>query len=173
MELITSAHDDMDATNRRGAHEFSETHDEAVEGSRAPPIREASKNHKKKIVEIDVDQARQIIGNISPRSIKTLRKFMYGDWVSIESLVGEGNDYRDLVELKKSLVGGVTRRLRSVIGDRDAELFSSNTDKSSLRIGSTSAASLELVLFELEAQFDPVLKLDPELYEESDNLLDD
>ena len=105
-----------------------------------PP--KSRRNSDKKIVEINVDQARQLIANISPLSQKTLMLFVYGDQIAVASLVGPGSDYPDLTALKKSLIGGVVRRLRTVTGNRDAVLFASDPDRSVLFIKPGSASAL-------------------------------
>lgn len=151
----SSSHDDMNATEEVGY--FEGNYDDGAEGSfesggeilgvpRAEPLRKNSRNSQKKIIRIDVDQARRLIENVSSRSIKVLEKFVLGEWVSISDLIGPDKDYRDLGELKKSLVGGVNRRLRTVTDDRAAVLFTSNQDRSAIRIASTSAVSLRQVL---------------------------
>ena len=111
----------------------------------ATPEMGAAKNPRiseKKIVQISVDQARQLIANISPLSQKTLRLFVYGEWITVDSLIGPGKDYPNMTALRKSLVGGIVRRLRTVTGNRNAVLFASNPDKSSMKIGHHSAAAL-------------------------------
>ena len=100
------------------------------------------RNSGKQIVEISVDQARRLIANISPLSQKTLKQFVFGDLIMVDSLIGSGKDYQDLSALKKSFVGGVKRRLRTVTGNRDAVLFVSNQDRTSMYIRSESAEAL-------------------------------
>ena len=146
----SSSHDDMNATEEVGYFEGNyddgadgllESGSEASSAPAAEPLRK-TRNSRKRIIEIDVDQARRLIENVSPRSKKVLEKFVSGELVSISTLIGPDKEYHDLRELKKSLVGGVNRRLRTVTEDRAAVLFISNQDRSAIRIAPTSAASL-------------------------------
>jgi len=150
-----SPYDDMSLTEEVGY--FDGAHDECADGllesrgaiqgaPRADGSRKTARKSEKKIVTIDLDQAFQLIKNISPRSKRVLGRFVSGKWVSISDLVGPDLEYRDLVELKRSLVGGVNRRLRTVIQDRAAVLFLANQDKSQIRISPPSAESLRQVL---------------------------
>ena len=98
------------------------------------------------VVDLTVDQARELVANISAKSQQTLKRFAQGTPVALEELIGEGRDYRDVTELKRSLVGAVKRRLRTITANRLAVLFSSDRDKTRIRIKPLAAASLRKVL---------------------------
>ena len=98
------------------------------------------------VVDLTVDQARELVANISPKSQQTLKRFALGTPVALEELIGEGRDYRDVTDLKRSLVGAVKRRLRTITANRLAVLFSSDRDKTRIRIKPLAAASLRKVL---------------------------
>ena len=101
---------------------------------------------EKHVVDITAEQARELIANISPKSQQTLKLFAPGTPVALDDLIGEGCPYRDFTDLKRSFVGAVNRRLRTVSGDRLAVLFVSDRDKTRIRITPTAAASLREVL---------------------------
>ena len=110
--------------------------------SQSAKVTRTHRNAKKRIVELSVDQARQLIENVSQRSQTTLQLFVYGGWVRVDSLVGPDKVYPELTVLKRSLIGGITRRLRTVTGDREAALFVANPDKSAFCIWSVNACAL-------------------------------
>ena len=101
---------------------------------------------RKKVVEISIDQARDLIANVSERSKDALKLFASGQPVSLDALIGPGAPYRDHNELKRSFVGAVNRRLRTVTGNRTAVLFSSDRDKTRIRITPLSATALRQAL---------------------------
>jgi len=103
----------------------------------------------KKVIGISDDQAKKLISNLSDKSISTLEKFTTGDPVSIDKLVGEGKPYKDFVDLKRSFVGPVNRRLRTVTGDRTSVLFLKVKEDNGSRyitVKNITAAALESVL---------------------------
>ncbi len=77
----------------------------------------------KQVIDISYEQAKELIANISVKSIETLKIFARGEPVTLSSLIGEGRSYSNLTELKRSFVGAVNRRLRTVTGNRRAVLF--------------------------------------------------
>jgi len=101
---------------------------------------------EKRVIDINVEQARDLVANISPESQQTLRLFARGTPVALDDLIGDGRPYKDFTYLKRSFVGAVNRRLRTVSGNRLAVLFSSDRDKTRIRITSAAAASLRQVL---------------------------
>jgi len=108
--------------------------------------RKTARKLQKTVAEVDVDQARLLVKNVSHRSKRALEWFVSGEWVSISDLVGPDKAYHNLVELKKSLIAGINRRLRTVTQNRTNVLFSSTPDRSAIRITQKSADSLRQVL---------------------------
>ncbi len=96
----------------------------------------------KQVLDISVATARDLIANISDKSLSVLTQFASGQPVSLESLIGSKAPYRDMNELKRSLVGAVNRRLRTVTDNRAAVLFASSRDRQRIHITGRSAASL-------------------------------
>ena len=95
-----------------------------AEGDSVPPWQEAiEKSGSKTVVDISEDEARALLGNLSAKSIDTLRLFASGESVLLDSLVGEGRPYESFSDLKRSFVGAVNRRLRTVTRNRSAVLF--------------------------------------------------
>ena len=84
--------------------------------------REASSNAKL-VIDITESEAKDLIANISEKSIETLRRFTTCEPVSVEDLIGDSQPYSNLSDLKRSFVGAVNRRLRTVTGNRRAVLF--------------------------------------------------
>ena len=106
---------------------------------------------EKTVVDITAFQARDLIARSnlskkSERSQQTLRLFAAGAPVALEELIGEGRPYSDFTDLKRSFVGAVNRRLRSVLRNRSAVLFSSDRKKTRIKITPLTAASLRKVL---------------------------
>ncbi len=75
------------------------------------------------VVEISAEQANGLIANLSAKSIDTLKRFASTNHVLVDSLVGEGQIYENFADLKRSFVGAVNRRLRTVTRNRSAVLF--------------------------------------------------
>jgi len=111
--------------------------------SQLPEVSDAG---AKKVIDISVEQARELIANVSEKSLDALRLFASGQPVQLDNLVGPEGQYRDFNDLKRSLVGAVNRRLRTVTENRSAVLFSSDRDKTRIRITPLSAAALRQAL---------------------------
>ena len=77
----------------------------------------------KQVIDITVAEAKDLIANISEKSIETLSRFTTGEPVKVDDLMGDMRPYSSLSELKRSFVGAVNRRLRTVTGNRRAVLF--------------------------------------------------
>lgn len=77
----------------------------------------------KQVIDITMSDAKDLIANISKKSIETLRRFTTGEHVNVDELIGDGRPYSNLSDLKRSFVGAVNRRLRTVTGNRRAVLF--------------------------------------------------
>ncbi len=100
---------------------------------------------EKRVVDLSVDEARDLLANISDRSKDTLKRFASGKPVALSSLIGTGGAYRDYSELKRSFVGAVNRRLRTVSGNRNAAFFSSDRDKTRIKTTPKTAMALRCV----------------------------
>ena len=88
-----------------------------------------------------------MVANISDDSTKVLRNFALGKHIAVEELIGDGDgQYEDFNHLKRSFVGAVNRRLRTVLRNRLAVLFSSDRDKKRIKITPRAAASLRQAL---------------------------
>lgn len=105
-------------------------------------------NEEKKVVNLSLTEAGDLLSNISDRSRQTLKLFALGQPVPLDSLVGQDRPYKDYVELKRSFVGAVNRRLRTVSGNRNAALFSSDRDKTRIKVTPRTSRSLRK-LFEM------------------------
>lgn len=77
----------------------------------------------KRVIDITPQQAKELIANISDKSIETLKRFASGEPIELDDLFGENRPYSNLSDLKRSFVGAVNRRLRTVTGNRQAVLF--------------------------------------------------
>lgn len=77
----------------------------------------------KVVIDITPDQVRALIGNLGQKSVESLKEFGTDGMVRLDSLVGEGRSYETFSELKRSFVGAVNRRLRTVTRNRSAVLF--------------------------------------------------
>ncbi len=77
----------------------------------------------KKVIDISLEEAKALIGNLSAKSISTLKQFALNESVAFDALVGPNNTYESLNDLKRSFVGAVNRRLRTVTRNRTAVLF--------------------------------------------------
>lgn len=121
----------------------TELESEWASGAPAPGVLETG---AKMVIDISPDQARELIANVSEKSQEALRLFSSGQPVLLEVLIGPSAPYRDLNDLKRSLVGAVNRRLRTVTENRSAVLFSSNREKTRIRVTSLTAAALRQAL---------------------------
>ena len=120
-----------------------------AEASPRPPMQpsqDGADGAQKQVLDISVTTARELIANVSSKSQTALSHFATGQPVALASLIGLNAPYRDLNELKRSLVGAVNRRLRTVTDNRAAVLFASDRDKQRIRITARSAASLRQAL---------------------------
>lgn len=77
----------------------------------------------RRVVEINPDQAKKLVANISEKSLQTLQLFTSGLPVRVDALVGIDKPYENLTDLKRSFVGAVTRRLRTVTRNKKVSLF--------------------------------------------------
>jgi hypothetical protein len=116
---------------------------QAGDGSATPTVDDVLE--EKRVVDLSVEEARNLLANIKDRSEQTLKLFATGKPVALASLIGPGGEYRDYNELKRSFVGAVNRRLRTVCGIRNAALFSSDRDKTRIKITQKTAQSLRAV----------------------------
>lgn len=114
---------------------------DAAEGEGSAETEEVV-NEEKKVVSLTIAEAGDLLGNISDRSSQTLRHFALGQPVPLEALVGQGKSYKNYIELKRSFVGAVNRRLRTVSGNRNAALFSSDREQTLIRVKPKTAQSL-------------------------------
>jgi len=89
----------------------------------AEVLKAETKTKGKNVIDIDLDQAKSLIANLSDKSIETLHLFTQNEAIQVSSLVGDGMAYKDYIELKRSFVGPVNRRLRTVTGNKTAVLF--------------------------------------------------
>ena len=104
------------------------------------------------VVDIDVEQASKLVANLSPKSIETLKRFASGGTVPLDSLIGEGNPYESFNDLKRSFVGAVNRRLRTVTKIRTAVLFrkTETPEGDGISVKALTAQSLHSVLLGTE-----------------------
>lgn len=102
----------------------------------------SSANAGKRVFPINPAQASELLSNLAEKSQQTLRLFAEGERVSVDDLVGEGRPYKDMNDLKRSFVGAVNRRLRTVVGNRSAVLFSSDRDRQKIRVLPMTASAL-------------------------------
>lgn len=105
----------------------------------------------KQVIDITPEQAKDLIANISDKSIETLRRFASGEPIALDDLFGENKPYSSLSDLKRSFVGAVNRRLRTVTGNRQAVLFltvKSDSSQADIQIAvrKVTAASLSHAL---------------------------
>ena len=101
------------------------------------------------MIGIDESQARDLIANLSDKSIETLKHFTTKDPVLIDTLVGKGKPYATFNELKRSFVGPVNRRLRTVTQNKMSVLFRQNEqdgDEVKISVKPETGSSLSKVL---------------------------
>lgn len=89
----------------------------------SPPFTEHESSNTKQVIDISETQARALIANLSDKSIATLRRFAGQVAVPLEELLGDDKAYANFSDLKRSFVGAVNRRLRTVTRNRSAVLF--------------------------------------------------
>lgn len=95
-------------------------------------------------------------------SQQTLRLFAERERVAVDELLGDGRSYKDMSDLRRSFVGAVNRRLRTVVGDRSVVLFSSERNRKRIRVLPATAFALR------HAMGMPELSDDDEDFEEFD-----
>ena len=105
----------------------------------------------KRVIDISVDDAKALIANISSRSLQTLELFAAGKPIALDSLVGHEQPYESLTDLKRSFIGAVTRRLRTVTRNKQAALFlqtstSPENPAPAIAIRSMSAEALRVAM---------------------------
>ena len=129
---------------------LAESLDQQVVWDDAPPWPELSESSgdNKIVSDINVDEAIALLGNLSAKSIETLKRFTSGEGVPLDSLVGPNKDYKNLNNLKRSFVGAVNRRLRTVTRNRSAVLFSKveGSDGISITVRPMTAEALKQAL---------------------------
>lgn len=89
----------------------------------SPPFAEQESDNAKQVIDISETQARALIANLSDKSIATLRRFAGQAAVPLKELLGDDKAYANFSDLKRSFVGAVNRRLRTVTRNRTAVLF--------------------------------------------------
>jgi len=109
----------------------------------------------KQVIDISNEHAQSLIANISGKSLETLKLFAQGEPIDLNELVGTDKLYENFNDLKRSFVGAVNRRLRTVTGNRLAVLFSTVKSKAGeeetrIRVKPRTAAALRSVLDILE-----------------------
>jgi hypothetical protein len=109
-----------------------------------PPVGDPIR--KKEILEISVEQARQLVVNVNARNKATLNMLAATRRVQLNTLVGPGAAYSGNAQFNRSLIGAVNRKLRAVTGNRDAALFACDAAKSRITVSAVSAAALREAL---------------------------
>lgn len=102
-------------------------------------------NDEKQVLSLTVEEAGDLLANISERSRQTLLHFASGKPVPLDALVGPDKPYKNYVELKRSFVGAVNRRLRTVSSNRHAALFTSDREQTLIKVKPQTAKSLRRV----------------------------
>jgi len=105
----------------------------------------------KQVIDITNEHAQSLIANISDKSLQTLKLFAQGEPIELNELVGADKLYENFNDLKRSFVGAVNRRLRTVTGNRQAVLFSTARSKAGeeatrIRVKPRTAAALRMIL---------------------------
>ena len=102
----------------------------------------------KTVVDLNALEARSLLANLSAKSVETLRLFASDDSVALDALVGTEKAYENLSDLKRSFVGAVNRRLRTVTRNRSAVLFRKVEGSTgiSIAVRPRTAAALHLAL---------------------------
>jgi hypothetical protein len=84
---------------------------------------EDSATERKRVIDITPAEAAGVIANISDRSLQTLKLFAEDRPIPLAELVGDDRPYENMTDLKRSFVGAITRRLRTVTSNKQAALF--------------------------------------------------
>jgi hypothetical protein len=107
----------------------------------------------KRVIDITPAEARGLIANISERSLQTLKLFAEDRPILLDELIGDGMPYENMTDLKRSFVGAVTRRLRTVTRNKRATLFlkyhapdDANDTTSGIAVRPASAQALRIAL---------------------------
>jgi hypothetical protein len=98
----------------------------------------------KTVVDLGEAEAQALLANLSAKSVETLRLFASSESVALDALVGSGKAYKNLSELKRSFVGAVNRRLRTVTRNRTAVLFRKVEGSEGIRIAVRPSAATAL-----------------------------
>lgn len=88
-----------------------------------PNDRQGDARDAKRVIDITPEEAMRLIANISDKSLQTLGLFTEGQPIPLDDLVGLDKPYENLTDLKRSFIGAVTRRLRTVTRNKQAALF--------------------------------------------------
>jgi len=107
-------------------------------------LKKEAKSKSKNVIDINAEQAESLIANLSDKSIETLHLFTQNEPIQVSSLIGEGKAYNDYIELKRSFVGPVNRRLRTVTGNKTAVLFLKESEEE-MAVKETTAISLAAI----------------------------
>jgi len=107
-------------------------------------LKNEAKAKSKNVISINAELAKSLIANLSDKSIETLHLFTQNEPVQVSSLVGEGKAYNDYIELKRSFVGPVNRRLRTVTGNKTAVLFLKESEEE-MAVKEATAISLATI----------------------------
>jgi hypothetical protein len=99
-------------------------------------------NEEKKVLSLSAAEAGNLISKISDGNKQSLRLFATGQSVFMDALVGQDRPYKKYVDLKRNFIGAVNRRLRTVSGNRNAALFTSDREKTRIKVTPRTAESL-------------------------------
>ena len=126
---------------------YQEFDDEAAQSWPEAPI---VSSDSKVVIDISPEQARSLIANLSAKSVEVLRRFASGETVALNDLVGAGKFYESFGDLKRSFVGAVNRRLRTVTRNRSAVLFrkEEGSEGTGIAVRPMTASALQQVLLE-------------------------
>lgn len=83
------------------------------------------------IADISIPEARQLVLGLSEKNLRVLSLFAKNVEVEYEELIGESGVYPSQVDFKRSFVGAVNRRARTVLKDRSTRLLEVFSDVSS------------------------------------------
>ncbi len=103
-------------------------------------------DEEKTVVDLSVSDAKELLKNLSLPNREVLRLFASGSPVLRDALQGPGKRYEKYSQLKQGLVGAVNRRLRTVTGNRNAVMFSSDRDQTRIKVTPRTARSLRRAL---------------------------
>lgn len=145
LAILTSNAGQVDAFDERDSQNDFQGSAPEIAASAMRDTNSDTALEERRVVDIDIEEAHMLIANIGDESLQTLRLFALGQPVALEDLVGPDRPYRDYAYLKRSFVGAVNRRLRTVMKKQDknrsAMLFG-RTRGDRIRVTPLSAASL-------------------------------